>query len=150
MTSHYTLSKAHRPDTLPRKRATWNLTTSPPLLLLTPFRRPPPVRSSVAASGEPGPMATESAGFVSVPSTHSPEGKPSSGGGPGTPGPVGSLQVGVSLGHPSGLAGPTDTQDREHMPSLSLDYYHRHRIDKYLDTLLANQPISDGEPTDHY
>jgi len=26
---------------------------------------------------------------------------------------------------------------------------HRHRIDKYLDTLLANQPISDGEATDH-
>ena len=26
---------------------------------------------------------------------------------------------------------------------------HRHRIDKYLDTLLANQPISDGEDTDH-
>ena len=25
---------------------------------------------------------------------------------------------------------------------------HRHRIDKYLDTLLANQPISDGEATD--
>ena len=26
---------------------------------------------------------------------------------------------------------------------------HRHRIDKHLDTLLANQPISDGEATDH-
>ena len=26
---------------------------------------------------------------------------------------------------------------------------HRHRTDKYLDTLLANQPISDGEATDH-
>jgi len=26
---------------------------------------------------------------------------------------------------------------------------HTHRIDKYLDTLLANQPISDGEATDH-
>ena len=25
---------------------------------------------------------------------------------------------------------------------------HRHRLDKYLDTLLANQPISDGEATD--
>ena len=25
---------------------------------------------------------------------------------------------------------------------------HRHRINKYLDTLLANQPISDGEATD--
>jgi len=25
---------------------------------------------------------------------------------------------------------------------------HRYRIDKYLDSLLANQPISDGEATD--
>ena len=30
----------------------------------------------------------------------------------------------------------------------SLRKHHRHRIDKYLDTLLANQPISDGEATD--
>ena len=29
-----------------------------------------------------------------------------------------------------------------------MDDVHRHRIDKYLDTLLANQPISDGEATD--
>jgi len=27
--------------------------------------------------------------------------------------------------------------------------HHRHRVDKYLDTLLANQPISGGEATDH-
>jgi len=26
-------------------------------------------------------------------------------------------------------------------------HIHRHRIDKYLDALLANQPISDGEAT---
>ena len=26
---------------------------------------------------------------------------------------------------------------------------HRHRTDKYLDTLIANQPISDGEATNH-
>jgi len=30
----------------------------------------------------------------------------------------------------------------------SVYYDHRHRIDKYLDTFLANQPISDGEATD--
>ena len=30
----------------------------------------------------------------------------------------------------------------------TLSTTHRHRIDKYLDTLLANQPISDGEATD--
>ena len=30
----------------------------------------------------------------------------------------------------------------------SVGRQHRHRIDKYLDTLLANQPISDGEATD--
>jgi len=28
-------------------------------------------------------------------------------------------------------------------------YEHTHRTDKYLDTLLPNQPISDGEATDH-
>jgi len=33
--------------------------------------------------------------------------------------------------------------------SVEDTYDHRHRIDKYLDTLLANQPISDGEATDH-
>jgi len=27
--------------------------------------------------------------------------------------------------------------------------HHRHRVNKYLDTLLANQPISGGEATDH-
>jgi len=32
--------------------------------------------------------------------------------------------------------------------SSKLDTNHRHRIDIYLDTLLANQPISDGEATD--
>jgi len=32
---------------------------------------------------------------------------------------------------------------------ISISSSHRHRIDKYLDTLLANQPISDGEATDH-
>ena len=32
---------------------------------------------------------------------------------------------------------------------LFLCCYHRHRIDKYQDTLLGNQPISDDEATDH-
>ena len=27
--------------------------------------------------------------------------------------------------------------------------HHRHRIDKYLDILVANRPISDVEATDH-
>ena len=99
-----------------------------PLLLLTPFRdhrRTSPhltrVRSSDAATGKPKSMATESAGPVSVPTTTTQEEKPSSGGGPGTPGPAGSVQVGVTLGYPSGLAGPTDTdtQERGRKPSLS-------------------------------
>ena len=38
-------------------------------------------------------------------------------------------------------------------PAISVNpcvcVYHRHGIDKYLDTLLADQPISDGEATDH-
>jgi len=32
---------------------------------------------------------------------------------------------------------------------VSVGHNHRHRIDKYLDTLLANQPILDDEATDH-
>ena len=36
------------------------------------------------------------------------------------------------------------------LSSVVLDVVHRDRIDKYLDTLLANQPISDGETTDHW
>jgi len=35
-----------------------------------------------------------------------------------------------------------------HHDTYERGYGHRHRIDKYLDTLLANQPISDGEATD--
>jgi len=35
------------------------------------------------------------------------------------------------------------------MRNLTAPWNHRHRIDKYLDTLLANQPISDGEATYH-
>jgi len=30
-----------------------------------------------------------------------------------------------------------------------MSLHHRHRIDEHLDTLLANQTISDGEATDH-
>ena len=33
-------------------------------------------------------------------------------------------------------------------PSGNMCSAHRHRIDKYLDTLLANQPISDSKATD--
>jgi len=33
--------------------------------------------------------------------------------------------------------------------AVTVGYCHRHRIDKYLDTLLANQPISEGEANDH-
>ena len=44
--------------------------------------------------------------------------------------------------------GRTDTTDRINFPANAVGSDHRHRIDKYLDTLLANQPISDGEATD--
>jgi len=73
MTFHYTRSKAHRPNIPASEEGDVGLTTSPPLLLLTQFRRPPPkhqttpVRSSVAAAGETESMATESAGPVSIP-----------------------------------------------------------------------------------
>jgi len=35
-----------------------------------------------------------------------------------------------------------------HVCMECISHIHRHRTDKYLDTLLANQPISDGEATD--
>ena len=45
----------------------------------------------------------------------------------------------------------THCLQREHISAAgpSVCPPHRHRIDKYLDTLLANQLISDGEATDH-
>jgi len=47
---------------------------------------------------------------------------------------------------------PTCTKPSRELPTYfsvtSHCLNHRHRIDKYLDTLLANQPISDGEATD--
>ena len=39
--------------------------------------------------------------------------------------------------------------DHDDVTSGSGDREHRHGIDKYLDTSLANQPISDGKATDH-
>jgi len=62
-------------------------------------------------------MATEPAGPVSVPATPFPEGKSSSGGGPGILGPASSHPVGVSLGYPSGLASPTEFDTRQMLPS---------------------------------
>jgi len=103
MASHYTRSKARRPDDVEPDDVASVATSD--LVLDTTFERP-----SVVAAGEPGSMAAESAGPVSVPTTPSPERMLSSEGGPGTLGPVGSPQVGVSLGYPSGLAGPIDLE----------------------------------------
>jgi len=52
---------------------------------------------------------------------------------------------------------PTKDQVNKRLHSITERYgkkmaegrAHRHRTDKYLDTLLANRPISDGEATDH-
>jgi len=63
-------------------------------------------------AGEPGSIAAESAGHVSAPSTPFPEEILSPKGGPGTQGPVGSPQVGVTLGYPSSLAGPSEFETR--------------------------------------
>jgi len=105
VTSHYSRSKAHGPNIPASEEGDVEPDCVAPVAATHPVSDIPattPVRSSVAAAGEPGSMATESAGPVSVPST-SPEGKPSSGGGPGTSGPVGSPQMGVFFGYPSGL-----------------------------------------------
>jgi len=73
-----------------------------------------PVRPSVAAAGKPRSMAAEPAGPVSAPPSPSPEGKLSSGGGPGTLRPAGSPPLGFTLGYPSSQTGPIelDTQVR--------------------------------------
>jgi len=42
--------------------------------------------------------------------------------------------------------GPSRLRVNDDDDDDGVDY--RHRIDEYLDTLLANQPISDGEATD--
>ena len=105
ITSHYSRSKAHGPNIPASEEGDVEPDCVAPVAATHPVSDIPattPVRSSVAAAGQPGSMATESAGPVSVPSS-SPEGKPSSGGGPGTSGPVGSPQMGVFLGYPSGL-----------------------------------------------
>ena len=46
------------------------------------------------------------------------------------------------------LAASEQVRARSRSAAHNDNYTHRHRIDKYLDTLLANQPISDGEATD--
>jgi len=43
---------------------------------------------------------------------------------------------------------PLQPPSRRRETGAEIRQTHRHRIDKYLDTLLANQPISDGEATD--
>ena len=55
-------------------------------------------------------MAAELARPMSVPTVSSPEGRPSSGGGSGLLGPAGSPPAGVTLGYPSGLAGPIELE----------------------------------------
>ena len=42
---------------------------------------------------------------------------------------------------------PLQPPSRRRETGAEIRQTHRHRIDKYLDTLLANQPISDGEAT---
>jgi len=72
------------------------------------------VGSSVVAVGEPESMATEPAEPVSVPIHPSPVGRPSFQRGLGVPGPAGPPRVGVSLGYPSSLAGPSEMSAHSH------------------------------------
>jgi len=100
---------------------------------------------SVAAARGPESMATESAGPVSVPSTPSPEGKPSFVGEPGTLGPAGPLQVGVPLGYPSGLAGPTGIDTKVTGQKLLLsppDTDHPHTTNANLAPSVSGVPGS--------
>jgi len=104
MASHYTRSKAHRPgDVEPDDVARVAATVSTDAVSDTT-----PIRPSVLATGEPGSMATQPAGPVSVPTVPSPEARPSFGGGSELLGPAGSPPVGATLGYPSGLVGPIE------------------------------------------
>jgi len=72
------------------------------------------VEPSVVAVGEPESMATEPAEPVSVPIHPSPVGRPSFQRGLGVPGPARPPRVGVSLGYPSSLAGPSEMSAHSH------------------------------------
>jgi len=104
MAYHCTRSRARSEldgsDVEPNDVASVAATSSPPGII---------VRPSVAATGEPESVSTESAGPVSAPSHPLPAGSLPCSGGLGLLGPVGPPQVGVSaLGYPSGLAGPSE------------------------------------------
>jgi len=103
MASHYTRSKARRLDDVEPDDVASVAISDP--ILDTSFVRP-----SVVAAEEPESIAAESAEPVSAPSTPSLEGILSPKGGPGTYGPVGSPQVGITLGYPSDLAGPMELE----------------------------------------
>jgi len=89
MAAHHTRSKARRLDDVEPDDVA-SLATSGPILD-TLFVRP-----TVVTAEEPELMAAELAGPVSAPTPPSPEGIMSPKGGPGTQGPVGSPQVGVT------------------------------------------------------
>jgi len=99
MAAHHTRCKARRLDDVEPDDVTSLATYGP--ILATLFVRP-----TVVTMGEPEPMSVELAGPMSAPTPHSLEGILSPRGRLGTQGPVGSPQVGVTLGYPSGLAGP--------------------------------------------
>jgi len=65
-------------------------------------------------------MAIESAGPVSVPIHPSPAERPSFQGGLGVSGPAGSHRMGLSLGYPSGVAGPSESSVRGDEQLLTL------------------------------
>jgi len=93
---------------------------------------------SVAAVGGPESMATELAEPVSVPIHPSPVGRPSFQGGLGVQEPAGPPRVGVLLGYPSCLAGPSEmsAHNREQLLSSSIATV----VDTPLSSSLAAAP----------
>jgi len=80
------------------------------------------VGPGVVAVGGPESMATEPAEPMSAPIHPFPAGRLSFQGGHSVPGPAGPPRVGVSLGYPSGLAGPSEMSEhsREQLSSSSI------------------------------
>jgi len=107
---HYTRPKAQQPSTKVHSETEYSDVEPSDVAPVAATSSPSlsSVRLSVAAGGAPESMAIESAGPVSVPIHPSSAGRSSFHGGLGVLGPAGSPPVGVSLGYPSGLAGPSE------------------------------------------
>ena len=108
MASYNTRSRARKPDD----------DVEPDSIFSDPLLNSTFVRPQVEATGGSEPMSAEPAEPVSAP-INFPVGLPPSEGGSGVPGPADSPSMGVSLGYPSGQAGPLQTETQVKGPMLT-------------------------------